>query len=846
MNIFKGFFLLLLAVCHYAVAHADSNIVYKDATVRFTLIDDGTLRLEYAPDGQFVDNKSFVAVVRDYDKVKCEVKDTKNQVVITTPKLKLTYKKNKGAFSKENLSIVSNKSLSTQFSWYPGLKQKGNLKGTYRTLDAYQGDVHKWGGDKKMPIEDGLIATDGWTLVDDSESLLFDGSKDWDWVTERKSASGAQDWYFMAYGHDYKSALKSFTRFAGRVPLPPRYVFGYWWSRYWSYSDRDFRELVENFEQLDIPLDVLVIDMDWHPISPEAGGGWTGWDWNESLFPDYKQFLSYLTEKGLKKTMNLHPAEGVRNYEKKYDEFIKHYGDAGGQHVEWLGSDKKMVNALFNTYLHPYMDEGVDFWWLDWQQWLNDKKIEKLSNTFWCNYLFFTDMERYGNKRPMLYHRWGGLGNHRYQIGFSGDAVISWESLDFLPYFNSTASNVLYGYWSHDIGGHFYLQNNIPVDPQLYTRAMQMAVYLPVMRTHSTKDAELNKEPWAFDYTTQQRLRKVINDRYALVPYIYTMAHKDYTDGISLCRPMYYDYPEKQEAYNFRNQYMFGDNIMIAPITAPVDDAGLSAVKMWLPEGQWLENETGAMVDGNKVTERIFTMDEYPSYVKAGSILPYFGKVKNLSGTEQPVIVKVYPGADKGCFAMYEDNGEDNKYADNYATTPLSYTIEAGKMTVCIGERKGQYDGMPAKRQYSVVLPCCLAPMAVTVDGSPVEFKYNGMKMEASIDLGQIDCSKGTKVEILLTPDAENYAVSGLISKMQRIQNAVKVYKKKNCGMVYTAAFGYLESAPQRMSYHPEQQKEIIQQFYEYYNNLPAVLHEQINNEELEKEFLTSIGYCQQ
>src|SRR3712207_5672593 len=97
---------------------------------------------------------------------------------------------------------------------------------------------------------------------------------------------------------------------------------------------------------------------------------------------------------------------------------------------------------------------GVDFWWLDWQQWNNDKQFPNLSNTWWLNYATFSDMERHRDTRPMLYHRWGGLGNHRYQIGFSGDAIISWKSLDFQPYYNSTASNVLYGFWSHDIGGH--------------------------------------------------------------------------------------------------------------------------------------------------------------------------------------------------------------------------------------------------------------------------------------------------------------------------------------------------------------------------------------------------------
>jgi alpha-glucosidase (family GH31 glycosyl hydrolase) len=801
-----------------------AKVAYQSANVRFTLIDEGTVRLEYAPDGKFVDNKSFMAVIREYPDVPYTIKDNSKQVVITTAKLKLVYKKGTGPLSADNLTISSTKAISTPFVWKPGTPQKGNLKGTYRTLDGYDGAEYQYANPKHdMPIEDGILATDGWTFIDDSKRLLFDGDKDWEWVTERKSAEGAQDWYFMAYGHDYKSALLSYTKFAGKVPLPPRYAFGYWWSRYWSYSDQDFRNLIAGFRQLDLPLDVLVIDMDWHPISPEVGGGWTGWDWNERLFPDYKKFLKYLDEQGVKATMNLHPADGVRPYEKKYKEFMQRLGKDDGKTYEWLGSDKRYVKALFDTYLHPYMDEGVDFWWLDWQQWEKDRAIKSLDNVFWCNYIWFSDMEHNGQKRPMLYHRWGGLGNHRYQIGFSGDSYITWKSLKFLPYFNATASNVLYGYWSHDIGGHQSLKHGTPVEPQLYTRAMQMGQYLPIIRSHSTKDPSLNKEPWAFDQTTQQRLVNVINGRYALVPYIYTMARRTYETGISLCRPLYYDSPEAKEAYEYNEEYMFGDNMLIAPITDEVDkESGYATVKLWLPAGEWLEYETGEMLHGGKTYERSFTMDEYPVYVKAGSILPYYGKLKNLSGTEQAVTVRVFPGQDKGEFQLYEDNGEDKNYVTEYAVTPLSYVRQDGKLKVTIGARTGQYKDMPAQRRYSVALPCQKAPLSVTSQGKQLPFTYDGMNLETTIDLGMVNCATGTDIEIEMPQ--ESSLTDGLKAQFRHIQTVVHDFKQHEAGMVYTEDFGFLEAAPLRLSYHPEKQDETLSTFREKYQRISQVL----------------------
>ena len=831
----------LLAAATLLTGNAKAEVVYSDSNVRFTLVDESTVRMEYAPNGKFIDNKSFVAVERNYAPVKHTRKVSGKKLTIATSQLTLTYKIGSGAFAKGNLKIAGTKAAGTrEISWTPGMQQKGNLKGTYRTLDGYDGNMR---GDKPMPIEDGLLARDGWTLIDDSHSLLFDGDPDWDWVTTRTSAEGAQDWYFMIYGHNYKQALKSFTRFAGNIPLPPRYAFGYWWSRYWSYSDQDFRDLIGNFKSLDIPLDVLVVDMDWHPISPEAGGGWTGWDWNERLFPDYKQFLKFLDDAGVKTTMNLHPADGVRPYEKRYAEFARRYGNTNGKAVEFLGSDKRFVKALFDTYLHPYMDEGVDFWWLDWQQWLTDKKVPGLSNTFWCNYIWFSDMQRQGKKRPMLYHRWGGLGNHRYQIGFSGDAYITWKSLDYLPYFNSTASNVLYGYWSHDIGGHMSHKHGTPVDPQLYTRAMQMGEYLPILRSHSTKDPALNKEPWAFDKPVQQRLKAVVDGRYALVPYIYTMCRQAHETGISLCRPMYYDYPEAAEAYTYKNEYMFGDNLLIAPITQPIAQGEkYSQVDVWLPEGEWLELATGTMLQGGATFKRPFSIDEYPVYVKAGSLLPYFGKVNNLSGTRQPVTVRVFPGGDSGEFTMYEDNGEDARYETEYATTPLSYQRSGNQLKVTIGARTGSYADMPAKRHFTVALPCQLAPIKAEVNGMPAECSYNGHDLEATIDCGEIDCATGAVITLTL-PDGDNQIADGTKARMSRLRTAVAEYKQINCGLVYTERLGFLESAPLRLQYNPGSQAATLQRFGEIYSQLHDVLAEQMQNNEAHiNQFLKTVN----
>ena len=770
-----------------------SNIAYVDNQVRFTVISEGVIRMEYAPDGNFVNEKSHVAVLREYPSVDFKLKKKGAWVEIVTSKMKLRYKKNSGQFSKDNLFITSMNDL-VPFAWKPGMQQKGNLKGTYRTLDGMDGDTQSqtWVADSKkgdkLQLEDGLLATDGWTFIDDSKGLLFDDDSDWEWVKERPN-NGGQDWYFMAYGHDYKAALKDFTLFAGKIPLPPRYAFGYWWSRYWLYSDKEFRNLIDNFHAYKIPLDVLVVDMDWHYTEP-GKGGWTGWTWNRDLFPNPEKFLSYLKQNDVKITLNLHPADGVASYEENYVPMAKDLGidPQSKQTIPWVNSDKNFINSMFKNILTPMEKDGVDFWWLDWQQGIFDSKVKNLSNTWWINYIFFTQMEKNRETRPLLYHRWGGLGNHRYQVGFSGDAVVSWKSLDFQPYFNSTASNVLYGYWSHDLGGHI----GDRIDPEMYTRWLQFGALSPIMRTHSQKSAGLNKEPWVFSKEYSDVIRRTILQRYEMAPYIYTMARKAYDEGLSLCRPMYYDYPDSKEAYEFRNEYMFGDDMLIAPITSPVKD-GYAQVRVWLPQGEWYELSTGTLLQGGNVLERVFAIDEYPIYVKAGAVLPmYTTDVMNLTNNNETVVVSVFPGGGASSFRLYEDNGNDKHYVSEYAVTNLKTYSEGHKQTVVIGKREGTYKDMPESRSYKVKIYAAQMPVSVCVNGRSVDYEYVGDDFSLLINLPKVTADQETIVDV--TYPTKQVDMNGLLGAAKRVAKSMEALKYRDSYICFKEEFGKMGS----------------------------------------------------
>ena len=633
---------------------ADPRAVVEAGNARFTVLTPQLIRMEWSEDGRFEDRATLTFVNRETPVPDFKVRDTKSRLTITTPALTLTYTKG-GKFSDKNLKAVFRLN-GREVVWTPGTEDPQNLMGTTRTLDGCDG--RKLG---REPMEQGLLSRAGWSVVDDSgrHVLTPDGSAWKEWV-EARPAGDRQDLYLFAYGHDYKQALADFQLVAGRAPLPPKYTFGYWWSRYWQYSDNEFVDLVQKLKSVDIPIDVLIVDMDWHetwglrkknPAKDEYGQriGWTGYTWQKELFPSPANFLRWTENEQLKVALNLHPASGIQPYEDVYEPFTREYGwTEKGKSVPFHIDEQKWADAYFKTVLNPMERQGVDFWWLDWQQWMESKFTPGLSNTFWLNYTFFHHAEQQNPAlRPFIYHRWGGLGSHRYPLAFSGDTYAKWETLAFLPYFTATSSNVNYGYWGHDIGGHMFKKETKATDPELYTRWLQYGVFTPIFKTHSTKDPRIERYLWFFpDHLFV--MRDAIRLRYTLAPYVYNAARENYDTGVGMCRPMYYDHPERDEAYNVPEQFMFGNDILATAVVEPVDSVtGLAARRIWFPEGRWYDCATGAMYEGGRTEELHYTLSENPWYARAGAILPMNPQtVKNLQQPCDTLVLTFIPGAD--------------------------------------------------------------------------------------------------------------------------------------------------------------------------------------------------------
>ena len=761
---------------------ADSTAMVVSGDARFTVLTPRLIRLEWAPAGQFEDHASLVFLNRKLPVPRFTVEREEGILTIHTDSLLVRYHEGTGRFTEQNLEVVFGQKVQPGVrTWHPGLADSTNLRGTARTLDAAKGAID---------LEPGLLSRTGWTVVDDSQRPLFDNG-DWPWVMARPS-SDRQDWYFFGYGMDHKAALGDFVKVAGRIPMPPRFAFGTWWSRYWSYTDTEMMDLVKEFRLHNVPLDVLVVDMDWHltfdmrwskDIKDQAGQklGWTGYTWDRNYFPDPDGFMRWCEDHGLKTTLNLHPASGIQPHEEQYPAMARSMGidPATQKYVPFDIVNRKFADNYLTHVIHPLEDRGVDFWWLDWQQW-GTTTVPGVTPTWWLNYVFFTDMERRGKNRPLLFHRWGGLGNHRYQIGFSGDVISVWESLAFQPYFTATAANVGFGYWSHDIGGH------MPgvIGPELYTRWIQFGVFSPILRTHTTKNPDAERRMWAYPDQYFTVMRDAYRLRYAMIPYIYTEARKAYDTGVSVVRPMYYEYPSAEEAYRFAGQYMFGDAMIVAPIATPADSSQTATKELWLPEGEWYEWFTGAKMQGPGVYTRSYTLEEVPVFVKAGSIVPMQPDMMHTGEKPvDPLILNVFPGTE-GATRVYEDAGNSTAYQRGECTwTPVTMKQDGGQgVRVVVGKREGAYPGMMAQRAYEFRLVNRMAPLSVEIDGRAVQrvaegsgpgWWYDGARGTLVVRTARVNA--GDEVELEVKNAVGAPYVHGMPGALRRLREGMEL-----------------------------------------------------------------------
>ena len=645
------------------------NTVIKGA-VRVTVLTPCLFRVERSESGQFCDSATQRVWYRDMAPVPFCVKEEDLLTVCT---------------DQAELHICE--PLEKSFVCLGGkripLWNKGNLGGTCRTLDNCDG---AWrlsdGGKERVKLDDGILSREGVALLDDSSSLLLlDDGK----LYQRGAAE--RDLYVFAYGQNYRGAIAGLYAICGAPGDLPRYAFGNWWSRNITYSEKSFLHLMDDFRERGVAFTAGCIDMDWHwshtldeekQISASGknddfhGGnnGWTGYSWNTRLFPDPKRFLSALRERGMHMGLNLHPADGIRYFEDAYPEMARAMGidPESEARVPFDITNDGFINAYFDILHHPMEEEGVSFWWIDWQQG-TQSNVPGLDPLWSLNHYHYRDHARRGN--PMILSRYAGIGSHRYPLGFSGDTYITWDSLDYIPYFTANASNAGYTWWSHDIGGFMRGEKC----DELYVRYLQFGAFAPINRLHGTILAVVGKEPWLYKNGKGAIAEQFMKLRHRMIPFLASCGYETTRRARALVEPMYYEYPTERDAYRCKNQYLFGGQLLVRPVTHRGDRTGLAGERVWLPEGTWTDIFTGDEYTGGRWVEMLRWVDSIPCLLREGGIFLLDGRREPMD-TDYPDRLEVLVASGSGTYILHEGEG------DAWAHTQFESKGEAGKQTL--------------------------------------------------------------------------------------------------------------------------------------------------------------------
>lgn len=757
----------------YPVAGRGNFVFWKN--YRITVLQSRLFRLEQSPKLRFRDSATQSVWYRNMPLQDFTVSEKDGALIVDTGDCRLLVSENR-----DDCRMLIDGNLLP-------ICNEGNLGGTYRTLDGCDGNLHhdfETGEEKEIVLGTGVCSRTGVAVLDDGNSLSLGE----DGLLSGECADGTDE-YIFAYGKDYRAAVRALYLITGKPPLLPRYVLGNWWSRWHSYTDREYLKLLEKFRQHEIPLTVATLDMDWHyseekdidetfgvtalsrnssdylgEVTDYGGYGWTGYTWNEKLFPDYKTFLKETSERGLAITLNLHPASGVRYWERQYSTFAKAVGadENTAKAIPFRIDNPIFINTYFSVLHKPYEADGVSFWWLDWQQ--GETWGETQTDPLWAlNHYHYLDHAK-NHVHPVILSRYAGVGSHRYPIGFSGDTFMTWKTLDYLPYFTATASNIGYTEWSHDIGGHYKGET----DGELFVRHLQFGVFSPINRLHCSNWDTMTKEPWVYGNGAGLIAAEWLRLRHKLIPFLYSCNDKTHREGRALIEPLYYEYPDCKEAYSFLNEYFFG-GLLVAPITTPRAGDGYACVKGWIPEGIWTDVFTGdryVSPVGGMCKILLRTLDSIPVLAKEGTLLPLSCDIKNGCVNPSALQVKCYAG--NGEFTLYEDD-----------ESGVKHFIEFSSENTVLGEQGKQRVKIIAYGDSSVIpqnrtITLCF----VDIKDGAVKAYRNGKEQEQSTLLS--DC---VSVELNFRPDIQ-YTVEVVydvvLEEQYRTERAIRILSGAN------------------------------------------------------------------
>lgn len=710
---------------------SDTKIIFKGINYRISILSDRLIRFEYSLNGDFYDGATEIVHNRNFPLPKFKVEQDEKYLVITTKYFILQYAKEKPykgpSFAPDsNLKI---KLVNTDKLWYYGHPEARNFKGSAFSIEDF-------GAETKL--SNGLYSTDGFAVLDDSHSMLIDSEG---YMVENNTKR--LDFYLFAYRRDFGLCLKDYFTLTGYPPMIPRYALGIWWNKDHIYNFEDTQKLLKIFNKNEIPISVLLLSEFWHKKDKENYNLYkTGYTFSDELFPSPLEFTKYMHERGVHIGLNIDGSEGITALDEAYNKMCEELNHPTDKLIPFKVLDKDFIASYLNILIDPLYKLGVDFFWIDTKDEITTRAL---------NYYHFNDFKKFKDKRGMILSRNGCKASHNYPVHYSGETKVGWDTLKYLPYYNSTASNIGISWWSHDVGGY---KSGIE-DSELYLRYVQFSTFSPIFRFSAKRGIYYKREPWRWDMKTYTIVKDYCKLRHKLIPYIYNENYKYHKNCLPIIEPLYYYYPEIFDEPDYRNEYYFGTELLVSPITKPKDNIMNRAVeKIFLPKGLWYDFKTGKKFPGGKRYIAFYKDEDYPVFAKAGSIIPLSILDENINNTNSPkkMEIVVFPGS-SNVYRLYEDDGISSLYEEGYyIITAIDFNYSSDNYNLTVIPVEGKTGIIPDLREYKIRFKNTRTPERVNVEvnGKSInDFVTYTDDNDFIVEVKNVDTKKGLTVSCL-------------------------------------------------------------------------------------------------
>lgn len=681
------------------------KMVFKGKTYRISILSDVLVRLEYDENGIFFDGLTELVENRNFPEFKFDVIEDANTLIVTTKYFRLQYLKEKpflGSIFSPDSNLRINL-LDTEKHWNYKDDEPRNIPLIKNALDTKKAYINQ---SKKVLMQEigknkskmpklfdrvkSLYSLDGYVSINDGENLIVD--KD---GHLQNPVTSRIDIYLFMYKRDFSECLKSYFMLTGNPPMVPRYSLGISWYKDEDYNFEDIKDLAFNFSKNGIPLHSIILGSNWHIKDNKNLKRYkSGFTFNQEKLGNSGNLSTYLHDRSIRLGLAIDPSEGIHPHEFKYRDFATKLGIKDSQDIPFNVFDKKLIESYLLNLITPLYNNSVDFFFIDY-------KTDDAKELNALNYYHFNDYKKFENIRGLILSRPADVAAHKYPIYFSGETVVSWDTLKKLPEYTSNYANIGLSWWSHDIGG---FKDGIE-DSELYLRYIQYGCFSPILRLASTYGHYYKREPWRWDVKTFNIVKDYLILRSRLIGYLYGEAYKYHKVGTPLIQPLYYQVPSIIDEVEFKNEYYFGTELLVAPITKKKDSVMQRAVeRIYLPEGSWYDFKTGKKFVGNKRYVMFFKDEDYPVFAKSGSIIPMCDFQDNINVTSSPksMEIHVFPGK-SNIYNLYEDDGISSMYEKGYyIVTRFDYNYLQNNYTFIIRPFEGKSGIIPDKRDYRI------------------------------------------------------------------------------------------------------------------------------------------------